>query len=96
MYHQQFSAWTNSVDSAKWGLNQQTPVSGLELGKGVYLPAPADLLSPGLESQLDGELSAKKVGLRTERELTYGLRNSKRNSALEGVYGYHACVSHFP
>lgn len=42
------------------------------------LPAQADLLSPELEGQLDWELNRKKAELRTERELTHGLRKWER------------------
>lgn len=69
MYHQRFPAWTQPVNSSKWGLwtGKRLQITGElqierragELGsEWNILLSQGDQLSPGLESQLDQELKS--------------------------------------
>ena len=66
--------------SRVWGKGLQTsgefqtePKARVWSSRWNHLPVQADLLSPGLESQLDQELNAKGAELRTGRESTHSL-----------------------
>lgn len=60
-----------------------------------HLPAQADLLkSPGLKSQFDWELNAKRAKFRTLKNLA--LKDGEKDRECQGFAGYHACVSCCP